>query len=133
MGSGKKILLVDDDPNFREIWKSKLALEGFEIIEAADGEEALKVLETTKPDLILLDILMPNMNGVELFLKMKDKPELQNIKVIFITSMDEYSEDFELISQYHKKLAGEIGAFDYLTKTADLDHLVEKVKTALGI
>lgn len=132
MDLGKKILLVDDDPNFREIWKNKLAYEGFEVIEAQNGEEALKILESTKPDLILLDILMPNINGAEVFLKIKENPELQNIKVIFITSMDEDSEDFELISQYHKKLAEEIGAIDYLTKAADLDELINKVKSVLS-
>lgn len=133
MEINKKILLVDDDPNFREIWKNKLLIEGFEVIEANDGQEALKILENYKPDLILLDILMPHMNGVEFFLTVKENPEFQNIKIIFITSMDEDSEDFELISQYHKKIAEEIGAFDYLTKTADLDHLIEKVKKALNI
>lgn len=128
----KKILLVDDNSNFREIWKMRLLSEGFEVMEAKDGDEALKILENYKPDLILLDILMPNLNGAEVFLKIKENPELQNIKIIFITSMDEYSEDFELISRYHKKLAEEIGAVDYLTKATDLDKLIDKVKSVLS-
>jgi len=129
----KKILLVDDDPSFREIWREKIKAEGFEVIEASSGEEALNILNSVKPDLILLDILMPGMNGAEVFLKIKENPELKDIKVIFVTNMDEEGEDFELLKEYHKKLSSEIGAFDYLAKTTDLDKLIDRIKEALSI
>lgn len=127
-----KILIVDDDKSFREIWKVKLSSAGFEVLEAENGEEALKVLATERPKIILLDILMPKINGAEVFLKIKENPELQNTKIIFITNMDEDTEDFEFFKEYHKKIASEIGAFDYLAKTTDLDKLLEKVQEALS-
>lgn len=126
-----KILLVDDDKNFREIWKTKLVSSGFEVIEAESGEEALKILETLRPNVVLLDIMMPGMNGVEVFLKIKENPELQNTKIIFVTALDNETEDFEFFKEYHEKLANEIGAFSYLAKTTDLDKLVDKINEAL--
>ena len=133
METGKTILIVDDDQDFRTIWKHKLVSEGFNVLEAENGEEAIKIIQEQKPDLILLDVLMPKMNGMEAFLKIKDKIGLENTKIIFVTSLDETSEDFEISKEYHKKLSKEIGAYEYLSKSTDLDKLVDKVKEALGL
>lgn len=126
--SKPKVLLVDDDNNFRDIWKTKLSNSNFEVIEAENGKIALEILKTVKPDIILLDILMPEMDGVETFFAIKDNPETKDIKIFFITSMDDLDEE---LGKYHKKIANEIGAVDYLRKATDLNQLVDILKRAL--
>lgn len=123
-----QILIVDDDKNFREIWRTKLISSGFNVLEAENGKVALELLKTNKPDIILLDIIMPEMDGVETFFAIKENPELENIKIFFITSMDDLNEE---LGKYHKKIAGEIGAVDYLRKATDLNKLVEILKNAI--
>lgn len=122
------ILIVDDDKNFVEIWKTKLISSGFDVIEAENGKVALEVLKQYKPDTILLDIMMPEVDGVETFFAIKENPELKNIKIFFITSMDDLNEE---LAKYHKKIAGEIGAVDYLRKATDLNDLVKILKEAI--
>jgi CheY-like chemotaxis protein len=122
------VLLVDDDAGFREIWKMKLTSSGFDVLEASNGKEALEILKYKKPDVILLDILMPEMNGIETLLEIKENNNLKDIKVFFITSLD--AGDPELI-QYHKRLASELGAVEYLRKSIDLDNLVERISNSL--
>lgn len=116
-----QILIVDDDKNFREIWRTKLISSGFNVLEAENGKVALELLKTNKPDIILLDIIMPEMDGVETFFAIKENPELENIKIFFITSMDDLNEE---LGKYHKKIAGEIGAVDYLRKATELNELI---------
>lgn len=124
-----KVLIVDDDVNFRNIWKIKLSTSGFDVLEAENGKVALEILKTIKPDIILLDIMMPEMDGIETFFALKDNPETKNIKIFFITSMDDLNEE---LGKYHKQIAGEIGAVDYLRKATDLNQLVDILKNALN-
>ncbi|GIW67372.1 MAG: hypothetical protein KatS3mg096_240 [Candidatus Parcubacteria bacterium] len=130
MNNKPLILIVDDDKNFREIWKIKLQSANFNVLEAENGKVALEILKTNKPDVILLDNTMPEMDGVETFLAIKENPELKNIKIFFITSIDDL--DAEL-AKYHKKIAGEIGAVDYLRKATDLNELVNILKKTLEV
>jgi|YNPMSStandDraft_1061717.scaffolds.fasta_scaffold04058_9 CheY-like chemotaxis protein len=120
------ILIVDDDANFREIWKTKLISSGFQVIEAENGKKALDILNTTEPNVILLDIVMPELDGVETFFAIKENPKTQNIKIFFITSMDDLNEE---LAKYHKKIAGELGAVDYLRKATDLNDLVNILRS----
>jgi CheY-like chemotaxis protein len=120
------ILIVDDDANFREIWKTKLISSGFQVIEAENGKKALDILNTTEPNVILLDIVMPEFDGVETFFAIKENPKTQNIKIFFITSMDDLNEE---LAKYHKKIAGELGAVDYLRKATDLNDLVNILRS----
>jgi CheY-like chemotaxis protein len=120
------ILIVDDDANFREIWKTKLISSGFQVIEAENGKKALDILNTTEPNVILLDIVMPELDGVETFFAIKENPKTQNIKIFFITSMDDLNEE---LAKYHKKIAGELGAVDYLRKGTDLNDLVNILRS----
>ena len=122
------VLLVDDDPGFREIWKLKLTSNGFDVLEACNGKEALEILKNKKPDVILLDVIMPKMDGVETLLTIKENNNLKDVKIFFVTSLD--NADPEL-SEYHKELASEIGAVEYLRKSIDLDDLVEKISNSL--
>ena len=122
------VLLVDDDAGFREIWKMKLTSSGFDVLEASNGKEALEILKDKKPDVILLDVLMPEMDGVKTLLTIKENNNLKDVKIFFVTSLD--NADPEL-SEYHKELASEIGAVEYLRKSIDLDNLVERISNSL--
>ncbi|MCX6722841.1 MAG: response regulator [Candidatus Staskawiczbacteria bacterium] len=118
----KKILVVEDDEDFLSILKMKFASENISIITAKDGEEGIVIAEKEKPDLVITDVLIPKMNGVEMIKKIKEFNK--NVLVIFLTNIKEedYTKDVE-----------ELGA-DYLIK-ADLriNDIVEKVKIKLGL
>lgn len=116
-----KVLIVDDDANFREIWKIKLVNNGFDVIVASNGKEALEIFKNNKPDIILLDIVMPIMNGIETLLSIKDDLKEKNIKVFIITSLDEADPE---VKNYHNKIIQELGAVKCLRKSTDLNELV---------
>ena len=119
------ILLIDDDKDFREILSTKLQSAGFNTAEAGNGEEGIHKMKQIKPDLILLDLKMPVMNGAETLLEIKSDPDLQNFKVVFLTN---YGEPKKELSGVDEKFAQEVGALGYIRKTSDLDSIVEEVK-----
>jgi DNA-binding NtrC family response regulator len=113
----KKILVVDDEQDIRKMAKGCLEDEGYEVILAVDGDECLKILKTKKPDLILLDILMPGP-------KVEDVIEqINNIKIIMFTV---------ITAQEKLHLARHPKVIDYIEKPFDLPILIGKVKKALG-
>lgn len=87
-----KILIVEDDPFLSEMYATKLAQEKFEIEFAKDGKEALTKTKEAKPDLILLDIVLPKMDGFEVLQKIKKDPELKKIKIIALTNLGQKEE-----------------------------------------
>jgi two-component system, OmpR family, alkaline phosphatase synthesis response regulator PhoP len=102
-----KVLVVDDEPDIVEILKYNLQKEGYEVATAEDGIKAVKTANKFLPDVILLDIMMPNQDGVETCLQLRKIPELKNTFIIFLTArMEEYSE----------VAAFDVGADDYITK-----------------
>lgn len=102
-----KVLVVDDEPDIVEILKYNLQKEGYEVATAEDGIKAVKIAGKFLPDVILLDIMMPNQDGVETCLQIRQIPELKNSFIIFLTArMEEYSE----------VAAFDVGADDYITK-----------------
>lgn len=102
-----KVLVVDDEPDIIEILKYNLQKEGYEVATAEDGIKAVKVAAKFLPDVILLDIMMPNQDGVETCLQIRQMPDLKNTFIIFLTArMEEYSE----------VAAFDVGADDYITK-----------------
>ena len=114
-----KVLVVDDDPHIRELTRVFLKNEGYDICEASDGEEALSMLDTTQVDMVILDIMMPNMDGWELCRQLK---ELYDIPVLMLTARGETSQ----------KLKGfELGTDDYLVKPFEPLELVARVKALL--
>ena len=119
------ILLVDDDDNFREIIKTKLESAGFVAIEANNGEKGLEKTKQSKPDLVLMDVQMPKMNGIEALSKIKADPEISKTKVLFLTN---YGEVNTADAPLDDKFAKEIGALGHLRKTDDLDKIIERVK-----
>ncbi len=119
----KKILFVDDEQELLDIYSSKLKEAGYAVVCASDGMEGLKKAKAEKPDLILLDLKMPGMNGIEVFEKLQEDPELKNIKVAFLTAFSDPAQ-----SQVDKSFAKEIGATDFIRKGLDLNELVNKVR-----
>lgn len=102
-----KVLVVDDEPDIVEILRYNLEKENFEVATAEDGIKAVKKAKSFKPDLILLDIMMPKQDGVETCIQIRKIPELKNTFIIFLTArMEEYSE----------VAAFDGGADDYITK-----------------
>lgn len=122
------ILIIDDDPSFREIFSVKLEAVGFSVALADSGENGIQKAMEVIPDLVLLDIEMPGMTGIQVISKMKADPRLERIKVIFLTNHGEVGENEAWLD---KKFASEIGAIGYIKKTDDLDKIVKEIKATL--
>ena len=90
----KKILLAEDDPFVSDIYTTKLKEEGFEVEVAADGQDCLDKLEEKKPDLLLLDIVLPKIDGWEILKKIKDNENLKDLKVVILSNISQ-KEDVE--------------------------------------
>ena len=120
----KKILLVDDHAPTRQMFGKILSRqnENYQILEASNGLEAYKTASAVKPDLILMDVLMPVMDGYEALANLKEDPETKAIRVLMLTALD---------LPYQQKLAYDLGAFGFLCKPARLDELDTTVKCAL--
>ena len=119
------ILLVDDDPLINRMYQIKLSEDGYNVQIAANGEEALIKAKKHKPDLILLDLMMPKMNGIEALKELKKDETTKNIKIIILTNLEDKDGNLEK--------AKEMGALDYLVKSeTDLKVLSEKVRSALA-
>ncbi len=118
------ILIVDDIPKNLQILGSILNLESYQIAFASSGEQALAVLETTQPDIILLDIMMPDMDGMEVCARIKSNPEICDIPIIFITGRAEQEDIVKGLK---------LGAVDYITKPFNTPELLTRVKTHLEL
>lgn len=106
-----KILLVEDDTILVEMYQAKFELEGHDVKVATNGEDCLKVLEEFEPDLILLDILMPKLNGFHVLKEIKKQPNLRQIPVILLTNLGQAEVDM------NQELAKALGVNDYLIKS----------------
>lgn len=114
----KKILVVDDEADIREIVRLYLSEEGYAIVEAVNGQEAILKAQTEKPDLIVLDIMMPGINGFEVAKHLKDDPNTQHIPIIILSVL---AQD----SQFRQ------GILDYISKPFRQDELVQTVRRIL--
>jgi DNA-binding response OmpR family regulator len=115
-----KILLIEDDKFLRTVLERKLTKEGFEFISAVDGDEALEKIITYKPDIILLDIILPKKSGFLVLENIKKDPELKKVPVIIISNLGQ-EEDVK------KGLS--LGALEYFVKAKiSLDDVVKKIK-----
>ena len=122
-GMGKKILVVEDSSTQRKIICKMLVQSGYRILEAKDGYEALSIAELEEPDLILLDIIMPGIDGYEVMSQMKGLSGLENVPIIMLTSRD------KLIDKMRGKISG---TNEYLTKPFKSKELIEKIKKYTG-
>ena len=124
MRTPPQILIVDDNPTNLDIFETRLATHGYDVITARDGEEGLAVAKERQPDLILLDIMMPKMDGIEVCRRLKDDPSLPFMPIILVTAKAEAKD----------VVAGlEAGGDEYLTKPVDHSALVARVKSMLRI
>lgn len=119
----KKILVIEDDKFLRELIARKLSDDGFVIIEATDGEEGIKKVKEEKPDLILLDLILPSIDGFEVLSQIKKDENLKSIPVIILSNLGQREE-------VEKGL--KMGAVDYLIKAHfTLGEIIEKMKNIL--
>ncbi|MBX7121548.1 MAG: response regulator [Opitutaceae bacterium] len=120
--SAPKILVVDDQPINVQVLKRKLEREQLQVLTAFSGAEALELVAAEKPDLILLDVMMPDMDGIEVCERLQASEETRSIPVIFITAR----------ASKESKLEGlGVGAVDYITKPIDLDETFARIQTQL--
>ncbi|RME58989.1 MAG: response regulator, partial [Candidatus Dadabacteria bacterium] len=119
-----KILIVDDEEATRELLYSLLEGEGYKIKSAKDGEEALNTALSFKPNLVLLDIMLPGINGIDVCKKIKSSKDGHLISVLMLTARDDVRDIVDGLNQ---------GADDYLTKPFDLKELLARVKALMRI
>ena len=125
MEEKKKILLVEDDTALSAVYKSRLDLEGFDIREVSNGEDALSAAIEYKPDLILLDAMMPKISGFDVLDILRNTPETTNIRVIMLTALSQPKD---------KERAEDLGVDDYLVKSqVVIGDVVERIKFHLGL
>ena len=117
-----KILLVDDDPDIIEILEYNLKKEGYETASANDGVQAVEVAKTFKPDLILLDVMMPRQDGIETARQLRQLPDFKDTYILFLTARAE---------EYTEVAAFDVGADDYIVKPIKPRALVSRIKAVL--
>ncbi len=119
-----KLLLVEDDNNLREIYEARLQAEGYTIVSAKDGEEALVVAKAEKPDLVISDVMMPKISGFEMLDILRNTEELKAVKVIMLTALGQTDD---------QKRADKLGADRYLVKSqVTLEDIVKVTHELLG-
>jgi two-component system alkaline phosphatase synthesis response regulator PhoP len=118
-----KILVVDDEIYIVHILDFSLGVEGYEVMTALDGEQALAKVAQDKPDLIVLDIMMPKLDGYETCKALKSAPETRDIPIILLSAKGR---------NVDQKVGFEVGADDYITKPFSPRKLVERINSILG-
>ena len=119
----QKILIIEDDKFLRELIVRKLSQENFDVVEAIDGEDGIKKVKETIPDLLLLDLILPGIDGFEVLSKIKEEPATASIPVIILSNLGQ-REDIER--------GLKLGAVDYLVKAHFTpNEIIEKVKASL--
>jgi len=125
MDTKKKILLVEDDEALANVYKSRLEIEGFETKWVGNGEDALVEARTFRPDLILLDAMMPKISGFDVLDILRNTPEISNIHVIMLTALSQPKD---------KERAESLGVDDYLVKSqVVIGDVIARVRHHLGV
>ncbi|MBN1277254.1 MAG: response regulator [Deltaproteobacteria bacterium] len=117
-----RILVVDDEKDLVELISYNLEREGFGIIKAYDGETALRLVQTQKPDLVILDLMLPGIQGMEVGRFIRKNPEISHIPIIMVTAKND---------EFDKVLGLEMGADDYITKPFSVRELIARVRAVL--
>jgi two-component system alkaline phosphatase synthesis response regulator PhoP len=118
----KKILLIDDEPDILEVLSYNLEIEGFIVYQALNGVEGLSIAKKTRPDLIIVDVMMPEMDGIETCQLLREERSLQKTAIVFLTAR---SEEYSQIAGF------EAGADDYIIKPVKPKILLSKIKAIL--
>ena len=119
----KKILIADDRPEVVELVRVTLEGEDYEIVDASNGKETLRKARLEKPDLVLLDVVMPKMDGFEVCRKLKKDPQTKEIPIIMLTAKGQEAD---------KEKGREVGASDYITKPFSPSALLIKIEEILA-
>ena len=117
-----KILIVEDEPDIRDTLNYNFEKEGFKVLSSPDGKSALKLLENNKPDIVILDLMLPDMSGLDLCRQIKNDKKLSNTSIIMLTAK---SEEVDRIVGF------ELGADDYVTKPFSIRELILRVKVLI--
>jgi len=120
--AAKKILVVEDEPDIRKLVRYNLTQERFQVVEAEDGEKALKLVQREKPHLVILDLMLPGMSGLELCRSLRARPETARLPILMLTAK---------AGEADRVVGLEMGADDYLTKPFSPRELVARVKAIL--
>ena len=121
----KKILLVEDDASLAAVYRARLELEGFDIKEVHNGEDALSAAVSYRPDLILLDVMMPKISGFDVLDILRNTPDTTNVCVIMLTALSQPKD---------KERAEKLGADDYLVKSqVVISDVVERIRHHLNL
>ncbi|USN95643.1 MAG: response regulator [Candidatus Nomurabacteria bacterium] len=121
----KKILLVEDDDNLANVYLARLEVEGFIVRRVPNGEDALASAIEFKPDLVLLDVMMPKVSGFDVLDILRNTPETANLKIIMLTALSQDND---------KARANQLGADDYLVKSqVVIADVVDRIKSQLGV
>jgi len=115
---GKRILVIDDEPDIREFVTYNLVKKGYAVVSAADGISGYELAVKFEPDLILLDILMPGLNGYETCRKLRENPGFAKTQIVFLSALNQ---------SYAKDLGFKMDADAYLTKPVRMEFLVRRV------
>jgi len=122
MGIEQKILLVDDELDILEFLSYNLKKEGYKVFTAKNGKEAINVAKKENPDLIILDVMMPDMDGIETCRELREIPNLKNVMIAFLTARNE---DYSQIAGF------DVGADDYINKPVKPRVLISRIKALL--
>ncbi|OGG47526.1 hypothetical protein A2671_02055 [Candidatus Kaiserbacteria bacterium RIFCSPHIGHO2_01_FULL_49_13] len=124
MADKAKVLVVEDEEILLTALKEELENGGYDVVGAVDGEDGLAKVKSFKPELVLLDLVMPKMDGMEMLRKLKEDSEIRDTPVVILTNLSDYERISEALS---------LGAMDYLVKANyKLEDLLEKVKTVIS-
>ena len=118
-----KILVAEDEPSLYKLLEYRLSKLGHEILVATDGEKALALVESDRPDLVLLDVMMPVMGGFQVLRKLKEDESTNSIPVIMLSAKGQQKDIWAGIDH---------GAFDYITKPFSIPNLVDRINKALS-
>lgn len=122
-GNRKSVLIVDDDPALLKIIKPVLLASGYSVLTAMSGEKGLQIVKRQKPDLVILDVILPGIKGRQMCMKIKEDPQTQKIPVIFLTAKD---------SPDDVKAELAAGAIAHITKPFTPQRLLEEIRKAIG-
>ena len=125
MEARKKILLVEDDEVLASVYRARLEMEDFEVMEVHDGEQALTAALRYRPDLMILDAMMPKISGFDVLDILRNTPETMNLQIIMLTALSQESD---------RERAEKLGVDEYLIKSqVMISDVIEKVREHLGI
>ena len=117
--NGKKVLIIDDDPKLRRLMEYPLSGAGAEVFLTEDGRDGLRKFYSEKPDLVILDLMMPNMNGFEVLSQIKSRKDLCDIKVLIGSARNSDKDRITLL---------EMGAADFIAKPYNMKQMINKIK-----